>query len=101
MQTQTVESDATDVAVSSASLSSSSCTFGTVDCLNGQFAQCVDGAYVLTSCPSGTTCKKIPVGDNNVVVTCDYIFSPKPRRKMKRHGHGKKHMLVGPDSRGS
>jgi len=90
-----------EAATSSVGSPSGSCAPGTVDCVNGQFAQCVDGSYVLTSCPSGTTCKKIPTGNNNVVVTCDYVFSPKPRRKMKRHGHGKKHMLVGSHERGS
>jgi hypothetical protein len=81
------------------STSSMSCSAGAIDCVNGQFAQCVEGMYVLTSCPSGTTCKKIPLDNNEVVVTCDYIFSPK-RRNVRRHGHGRKHVLVGPDSRG-
>lgn len=85
--------------IPSSSTSSMSCPAGAIDCVNGQFAQCVDGSYVLTSCPSGTTCKKIQLDHNDVVVTCDYIFSSK-RRNVRRHGHGRKHVLVGPDSRG-
>ena len=89
-----------EVDTSSSSTSSLSCSAGAIDCVNGQFAQCVQGTYVLTSCPSGTTCKKIPLDNNEVVVTCDYIFSPK-RRNVRRHGHGRKHVLVGADQRGS
>jgi len=85
--------------IPSSSTSSMSCSAGAIDCINGQFAQCVEGTYVLTSCPSGTTCKRIPLDQNDVVVTCDYIFSPK-RRNVRRHGHGRKHGFVGPDSRG-
>jgi len=85
--------------IPSSSTSSMSCSAGAIDCVNGQFAQCVEGTYILTSCPSGTTCKKIPLDQNDVVVTCDYVFSPK-RRNARRHGHGRKHGFVRPDSRG-
>jgi hypothetical protein len=80
---------------------SGSCTTGDIDCVDGQFAQCVDGTFVLTSCPSGTTCTKIPIDNGNVVITCDYVQSSKPRRKDKRHTHARKHVLVGPAHGGS
>src|SRR5271170_2246586 len=89
-QTQTPSSDTT----------SGSCTAGTIDCVNGQFAQFVDGTFVLTSCPSGTTCTKIPVDGDNTVITCDYPQTRKERRSAKRHGHGHRHLLVGPAQKG-
>jgi hypothetical protein len=71
---------------------SSGCTIGAIDCIGGQFAQCVDGTYVLTSCAPGTTCTKIPISDTEFVVTCDYISPPSLlRRDLKRHRRGHKH----------
>ena len=97
--TQTAEKS-TQTQAPSTDATPGSCTLGAIDCVNGQFAQCVDGTFVLTSCPSGTTCTKIPVDGDNVVVTCDYTVSRKERRHAKRHGHGHRHVLVGPGQKG-
>ena len=86
---------------SSVDPSTGSCVSGTIDCVGGQFAQCVDGQLVLTSCGSGTTCSKIDVGGGNVVVTCDFPTSKKlARNHAKRHGLGHRHVLIGPAYRG-
>src|SRR5215471_7422218 len=83
-------------ATSSASPSSGSCVAGLVDCVGGQFAQCVDGQLVLTSCGEGTTCSKIDVGGGNIVVTCDFPVSKKlARHHARRHHHANRHVLVG------
>ncbi|KZS99882.1 uncharacterized protein LAESUDRAFT_765126 [Laetiporus sulphureus 93-53] len=50
---------------------SSSCTDGDEACVNGEFAQCVDGAYVLQSCGSSLTCLALPlVNKSGTSVTC-------------------------------
>jgi Carbohydrate binding domain (family 19) len=81
---------------SSAVSSSESCTSGAIDCIGGQFAQCDNEKWVLTSCPSGTTCTKMDGG----VITCDYPTSRKLKRNhARRHGHGHNHVLIGPADR--
>ncbi|CCM02029.1 uncharacterized protein FIBRA_04105 [Fibroporia radiculosa] len=51
--------------------SSTSCTAGTNACVNGDFAQCVDGAYVTTSCGSGLSCFALPlVNSAGTSITC-------------------------------
>ena len=92
VSTQTADTS-TQTQIQSSGANSGSCISGTVDCVNGQFAQCADGTLVLTSCPSGTTCTKIPLDGDNIVVTCDYPHLSKERRNGKRHSH--RHGLVG------
>ncbi|PCH33264.1 hypothetical protein WOLCODRAFT_147366 [Wolfiporia cocos MD-104 SS10] len=49
----------------------SSCTDGTSACVNGEFAQCVSGNFVLTSCGSGLTCAALPlVNSAGTSITC-------------------------------
>lgn len=49
---------------------SSPCTSGNA-CVNGEFAQCVNGQYVLTSCGSGLICAALPlVNSAGTSVTC-------------------------------
>ncbi|KAG2142542.1 hypothetical protein BD769DRAFT_1568337 [Suillus cothurnatus] len=49
---------------------SSPCTSGNA-CVNGEFAQCVNGQYVLTSCGSGLTCAALPlVNSAGTSITC-------------------------------
>ncbi|KAJ8593552.1 hypothetical protein M405DRAFT_872501 [Rhizopogon salebrosus TDB-379] len=49
---------------------SSSCTSGNA-CVNGEFAQCVNGQYVLTSCGSGLICAALPlVNSAGTSITC-------------------------------
>ena len=86
--------------ISSVDLSSESCVSGTFDCVDGQFAQCVKGQFILTSCISGTTCMKIDVGGGNVVVMCDYPSMKLARNHAKRHDHRHRHFLIGPGRRG-
>lgn len=40
---------------------SSSCTSGQNACVNGQFAQCVNGKFALTACAGGLTCFALPL----------------------------------------
>ncbi|KAG6828151.1 hypothetical protein H0H92_009002 [Tricholoma furcatifolium] len=42
---------------------SSTCTDGEDACVNGGFAQCVDGAFVITQCAGGTICAALPLVD--------------------------------------
>ncbi|KAG2160120.1 uncharacterized protein EDB93DRAFT_1113528 [Suillus bovinus] len=49
---------------------SSPCTSGNA-CVNGEFAQCVNGKYVLTSCGSGLICAALPlVNSAGTSITC-------------------------------
>ncbi|KAG1834627.1 hypothetical protein DFJ58DRAFT_691511 [Suillus subalutaceus] len=49
---------------------SSPCTSGNA-CVNGEFAQCVNGQYVLTSCGSGLMCAALPlVNSAGTSITC-------------------------------
>ncbi|KZT06246.1 uncharacterized protein LAESUDRAFT_812852 [Laetiporus sulphureus 93-53] len=49
----------------------SSCTSGTDACVNSEFAQCVNGAYLLTSCGSGLICAALPlVNSAGTSITC-------------------------------
>lgn len=49
---------------------SSLCTSGNA-CVNGEFAQCVNGQYVLTSCGSGLICAALPlVNSAGTSITC-------------------------------
>lgn len=49
---------------------SSPCTSGNA-CVNGEFAQCVNGQYVLTSCGSGLVCAALPlVNSAGTSITC-------------------------------
>ncbi|KAH7885810.1 hypothetical protein F5I97DRAFT_1875615 [Phlebopus sp. FC_14] len=49
----------------------SSCTEGTDACVNGSFAQCVSGSYVLQSCGPTLTCAALPlVNSAGTSVTC-------------------------------
>jgi len=48
----------------------SPCTTGSA-CINGQFAQCVNGQYVLSACTPGLTCAAVPlVNSLGTRVTC-------------------------------
>ncbi|OAX43606.1 hypothetical protein K503DRAFT_765700 [Rhizopogon vinicolor AM-OR11-026] len=50
--------------------SSSPCTSGNA-CVNSQFAQCVNGQYVLTSCGTGLICAALPlVNSAGTSITC-------------------------------
>jgi len=49
---------------------SSSCTAGQDACVNGQFAQCVNGAFVTTACAAGTICAALPTTQSAPLVTC-------------------------------
>lgn len=40
---------------------SSKCQSGTNACINGAFAQCVDGAFVTTQCAGGLSCFALPL----------------------------------------
>lgn len=49
----------------------SSCTAGENACVNGEFAQCVNGAFVLTSCGTGEVCAALPlVNSEGTSITC-------------------------------
>jgi len=51
---------------------SSSCTAGQDACVNGQFAQCVSGKFVLQPCAGGTVCASLPlVNKAGTSITCD------------------------------
>jgi len=50
--------------------SSSPCTEGQDACVNGQFAQCVSGAFVTTACAAGTICAALPTTQASPLVTC-------------------------------
>ncbi|OCH91408.1 hypothetical protein OBBRIDRAFT_775268 [Obba rivulosa] len=39
----------------------SSCNEGDMACINGGFAQCVSGQFVITACGAGTTCAALPL----------------------------------------
>ncbi|CDO73536.1 hypothetical protein BN946_scf185014.g6 [Trametes cinnabarina] len=56
-----------------ASLSAKSpCTSGEVACVQGAFAQCVNGKFVTTPCSGGLTCVALPlVNSPGTSVTCD------------------------------
>ncbi|KAH9901413.1 Polyadenylate-binding protein/Hyperplastic disc protein [Cubamyces lactineus] len=43
---------------------SSSCTVGEVACVQGAFAQCVDGGFKTTPCSGGLTCVALPLVDS-------------------------------------
>ncbi|EPT01271.1 hypothetical protein FOMPIDRAFT_1023366 [Fomitopsis schrenkii] len=50
---------------------SSSCTEGSVACVGGEFAQCVNGAFTLQSCASTLSCFALPlVNKAGTSVTC-------------------------------
>jgi len=50
----------------------SSCTEGQNACVQGQFAECVGGKFVLTSCGSSLTCVALPlVNSPGTSITCD------------------------------
>ncbi|KAJ7630462.1 hypothetical protein FB45DRAFT_1027684 [Roridomyces roridus] len=50
----------------------SQCTEGEDACVNGQFAQCANGKFVLTACGPGTVCAALPlVNSAGTSVTCD------------------------------
>lgn len=40
---------------------SSACTAGENACVNGAFAQCVNGQFVMTPCSGGTVCVALPL----------------------------------------
>ncbi|KLO20007.1 hypothetical protein SCHPADRAFT_898077 [Schizopora paradoxa] len=49
----------------------SACTSGENACVNQQFAQCVNGKFVLTSCGSGLICSALPlVNSAGTSITC-------------------------------
>ncbi|EIW79293.1 hypothetical protein CONPUDRAFT_83555 [Coniophora puteana RWD-64-598 SS2] len=51
--------------------SSSSCTEGENACVQGSFAQCVNGKFETTSCGSGLTCAALPlVNSQGTSITC-------------------------------
>ncbi|KAI0333498.1 hypothetical protein GY45DRAFT_1296863 [Cubamyces sp. BRFM 1775] len=50
----------------------SSCTSGEVACVQGAFAQCVNGQFITTPCAGGLTCVALPlVNSPGTSVTCD------------------------------
>jgi hypothetical protein len=50
----------------------SPCNSGDNACVNGEFAQCDGGKFVLTPCPSGTVCAALPlVNKAGTSVSCD------------------------------
>jgi len=50
----------------------SACTAGDQACVNGQFAQCVGGKFVLQACAAGTQCAALPlVNKRGTSITCD------------------------------
>jgi len=52
--------------------SNSSCTTGDIGCIGGNFAQCVDGSFVLEQCAAGTTCMALPlVNKPGTALDCD------------------------------
>jgi len=52
----------------------SSCTAGQNACVNGQFAQCVNGSFELTPCAGGLTCQALPlVNSPGTSITCDTV----------------------------
>jgi len=49
----------------------SSCTSGTNACVQGQFAQCANGKFAVTSCAAGTQCLSLPlVNSAGTSITC-------------------------------
>jgi len=51
---------------------SSSCTSGENACVQGQFATCVNGAFVMTPCAGGLSCVALPlVNSPGTSITCD------------------------------
>jgi len=51
---------------------SSPCTAGENACVNGAFAQCVNGNFVLAPCAGGLTCVALPlVNSRGTSITCD------------------------------
>ncbi|KAJ7226024.1 hypothetical protein GGX14DRAFT_423539 [Mycena pura] len=51
---------------------SSSCTAGQDACVTGQFAQCVNGKFVLQPCAGGTVCASLPLDNKpGTSITCD------------------------------
>jgi len=51
---------------------STTCTDGDMGCVDGAFAQCVDGEYVTTACQTDTSCFALPlVNDVGVAIACD------------------------------
>ncbi|KAG5349666.1 hypothetical protein C0989_002470 [Termitomyces sp. Mn162] len=49
----------------------SACTDGQEACVNGGFAQCVGGKFVITQCAGGTTCAALPlVNKPGTSITC-------------------------------
>ncbi|KAJ3872084.1 hypothetical protein F5051DRAFT_339883, partial [Lentinula edodes] len=54
-----------------ATLTASSCTEGQNACVNGAFAQCVNGSFETTRCAGGTTCAALPlVNSAGTSITC-------------------------------
>ncbi|KAF8590279.1 hypothetical protein K439DRAFT_1330579 [Ramaria rubella] len=50
----------------------SSCTSGENACVNGDFAQCVNGKFVLSPCAAGLTCTALPlVNSPGTSIACD------------------------------
>ncbi|KZT43758.1 hypothetical protein SISSUDRAFT_496600 [Sistotremastrum suecicum HHB10207 ss-3] len=59
---------------------SSSCTEGQNACVNGDFAQCVGGQFVTTSCAAGLTCVALPlVNSAGTSITCDSLSDAQDR----------------------
>ncbi|KAK7012250.1 hypothetical protein R3P38DRAFT_1586593 [Favolaschia claudopus] len=51
---------------------SSECTDGDQACVNGSFAQCAGGTFILTPCSSGTICAALPlVNKPGTSIACD------------------------------
>ncbi|PFH50520.1 hypothetical protein AMATHDRAFT_144960, partial [Amanita thiersii Skay4041] len=52
--------------------STDSCQAGSMACVNNSFAQCVDGKWALSPCPSGLQCFALPlVNKQGTSLVCD------------------------------
>ncbi|KAK9330952.1 glycoside hydrolase superfamily [Lipomyces starkeyi] len=70
---------------------SSSCSDGTIACVEGLFAKCDGTVWVTFACPSGTVCTALPNGDTTyAIVTCDTeadidrIFGTSSSKKVRK-----------------
>ncbi|KAF8513826.1 hypothetical protein BU17DRAFT_94993 [Hysterangium stoloniferum] len=59
---------------------SSACTDGALACINGQFAQCSGGKFLLTSCAIGTICVALPLVNKPGTVQHHMRHGCRPRR---------------------
>ena len=57
---------------------SSTCESGTNACIDGKFAQCVNGAFVTTSCGDGLTCVALPLVNSAGTVSNSYFSLRSP-----------------------